>query len=101
MATINTEFPKDFSDNGTTKEVKDQVEHLTAKIGARVQTMLDGAQEKLSGAKDTAFSAASRARASAGDKVDTLGSMMQKHPIATIAIGCAAGYLLGRLTARR
>jgi len=101
MATISTEFPDTSSsgDNGTS--ATDIKEELKSRIGSRVQTMLDGASEKLSGAKARVSSAASTARATAGEKVDTMGDMMQKHPLATIAIGLGVGYVLGRLMARR
>lgn len=101
MATLSNEFPDTSfsSDNGTSAaDIKDE---LKSKIGARVQTMLDGASEKFSGAKARVSSAASTARATAGEKVETMGDLMQKHPIATIAIGLGVGYVLGRLMARR
>lgn len=99
MGTLSNEFPPDTSfsaDNGasTATELKD-------KISSRVQTMLDGASEKLAGAKARVSSAASTARTTAGEKVETVGDLMHKHPLATIAIGLGAGYILGRLMARR
>ena len=100
MGTLG-EFPDTTfsSDNGTSvSEVK---EELKARIGSRVQSMLDGASEKLSGAKARVSSAASTARVTAGEKVETIGDQMHKHPLATIAIGLGVGYILGRLMARR
>jgi ElaB/YqjD/DUF883 family membrane-anchored ribosome-binding protein len=99
MGTLSNEFPTDTtfsSDNGTStaSELKDR-------IGTRVQTMLDQASEKLSGAKARVSTAASSARSTAGAKVETMGDMMHKHPLATIAIGLGAGYILGRIMARR
>ena len=97
MGTLSTEFPDtSFTpDNGTTttSELKD-------KISSRVQTMLDGASEKLSGAKARVTSAASSARSTAGEKVESVGDLMHRHPIATIAIGLGVGYILGRIMAR-
>jgi ElaB/YqjD/DUF883 family membrane-anchored ribosome-binding protein len=101
MGTLSNEFPDTSfsSDNGTSAaEVK---EDLKARIGTRVQSMLDGASEKLSGAKTRVSSAASTARTTAGEKVETIGDLMHRHPLATIAIGLGAGYILGRLMARR
>ena len=101
MGTLSSEFPPDTSfsaDNGTSAGAKD---HLTSRIGTRVQSMLEGASEKLSGARSTVSSAATKARAQAGEKVETVGGIMHKHPLATIAIGLGVGYVLGRLMARR
>jgi ElaB/YqjD/DUF883 family membrane-anchored ribosome-binding protein len=102
MATLGSEFPETSfsSDNGATRAA-DVKEHLTSRIGSRVQSMLENASEKFSGAKSSVSSAASKARVQAGDKIETVGGIMHKHPLATIAIGLGAGYLLGRLMARR
>jgi ElaB/YqjD/DUF883 family membrane-anchored ribosome-binding protein len=96
MGTISNEFPDTSfsSDNGTTAELKE-------KIGTRVQSMLDGASEKLSGARSRVSSAASSARTTAGEKVESMGEMRHRHPLVTIAIGLGVGYILGRLMARR
>lgn len=101
MATLSNEFPDTSfsSDNGA--KAGDEKEHLTSRIGSRVQSMLDGASEKLSGARSSVSSAASRARATAGDQVESMGGIMHKHPIATIAVGLGVGYIIGRLMARR
>lgn len=101
MATLSSESPgTTFStDNGTSAaEIKDD---LKSRIGSRVQSMLDGASEKFSGAKARVSSAASTARTTAGEKVEFMGGVMHRHPLATIAIGLGVGYILGRLMARR
>ena len=101
MGTLTSEFPETSftGDNGA--RASDVKEHLTSRIGSRVQSMLEGASEKLSGARSSVSSAASRARVQAGDKIETVGGIMHKHPIATIAIGLGVGYVLGRLMAAR
>ena len=102
MATLSSEFPDTtFSADNGTSTAADVKDDLKNRIGSRVQTMLDGASEKLSGAKSRVTSAASTARATAGEKVETMGDLMHRHPLATIAIGLGAGYILGRLMARR
>jgi ElaB/YqjD/DUF883 family membrane-anchored ribosome-binding protein len=99
MATLSNEFPDTSfsSDNGTASSTAGE---LKDRISSRVQTMLDGASEKLSGAKAKVSSAASTARSTAGEKVESIGDVMHRHPIATIAIGLGVGYILGRLMAR-
>lgn len=99
MGTLSSDTPDTSfsSDNGTSAgagELKDR-------ISSRVQSMLDEASEKLTGAKTRVTSAASSARATAGAKVESMGDIMHRHPLATIAIGLGAGYILGRLMARR
>ncbi|HUQ05129.1 MAG TPA: DUF883 C-terminal domain-containing protein [Kofleriaceae bacterium] len=98
MGTLSNEFPDTSfsSDNGTTATAGE----LKEKISSRVQSMLDGASEKLSGAKARVSSAASTARTTAGEKVESVGDIMHRHPIATIAIGLGVGYIIGRLMAR-
>jgi ElaB/YqjD/DUF883 family membrane-anchored ribosome-binding protein len=99
MGTLGSEFPDtSFSSDNGTSAAKD---HLTSRIGSRVQTMLENASEKFSGARSTVSSAASKARVQAGEKVETVGGIMHKHPLATIAVGLGVGYVLGRLMARR
>ncbi len=97
MGTLTNESPDTSfsSDNGTTTTGE-----LKEKISSRVQSMLDGASEKLSGAKARVSSAASTARSTAGEKVESVGDLMHRHPIATIAIGLGVGYILGRIMAR-
>lgn len=101
MGTHTSEFDetKYSSDNGTgPSEMKDE---LKTRIGSRVQSMLDNASERLSGATTRVRSAASTARTTAGEKVDSMGELMRRHPIATIAIGLGVGYILGRVMAAR
>lgn len=101
MATLSSDSKETgFSgDNGTSaSEMKDE---LKTRIGSRVQSMLDGASEKFSGAKARVSSAASTARSTAGEKVESMGDLMHRHPLATIAIGLGVGYILGRVMARR
>lgn len=100
MGTLTSDFNESTfsSDNGTSaSEMKDELKS----IGSRVQSMLDSASERLSGAKTRVRSAASTARTTAGEKVETLGDLMHRHPLATIAIGLGVGYILGRVMAAR
>ncbi len=101
MGTLSSDINESTfsSDNGTSaSEMKDE---LKSRIGSRVQSMLDGASERLSGAKTRVRSAASTARTTAGEKVESMGDLMHRHPLATIAIGLGVGYLLGRFMAAR
>lgn len=86
MATVRTDKP------GNSLE--------SAEIGDRIQHALDDAQSRLSDAGQRLSRATTKARDFAGEKVDTLGDIMQKHPLATIAIGLGVGYVIGRLMAR-
>jgi CheY-like chemotaxis protein len=70
-------------------------------LGARVHTMIDGARDRVTGAGHRVAEAATRARSFAGDNVDSLGGVMGRHPLVTIALGLGLGYFLGRMMARR
>jgi ElaB/YqjD/DUF883 family membrane-anchored ribosome-binding protein len=63
-------------------------------VSARLHHAVDGAADRMSSIKDGA-----RDRGAA--LLKDLGGAMSRHPIATVAIGLGAGYLLARLRARR
>jgi len=65
--------------------------------GERIADKLHHAVDQ---ATDRASDMASHARTNIDTWVRDLGTMMQRRPIATIAIGVACGYLLARLRRR-
>ena len=73
--------------------VKDKVHHA-------VDVAADRAGEMASRAKERASDMASSARGSIDGWIRDLGSMMERRPIATIAIGVAFGYFLAKLRNR-
>jgi ElaB/YqjD/DUF883 family membrane-anchored ribosome-binding protein len=70
-------------------------------LGARVHTMIDGARDRVTGAGHRVADVATRARTIAGENVDSLGTLMKRHPLVTIGLGLGLGYVIGRLMARR
>ncbi|HVK73638.1 MAG TPA: hypothetical protein VM734_09965 [Kofleriaceae bacterium] len=76
------------------------LEQQGSEIGERIQGALDDAQSRLSDAGARLTRSASRARELASERVESLTELMQRHPIATIAIGLGVGFVIGRLMAR-
>jgi ElaB/YqjD/DUF883 family membrane-anchored ribosome-binding protein len=75
-----TDSKQDSGSNGPSKvHLDDAVEQVAERLGAmkaRARDSLDGA-------------------------IKDLGAAMARHPVATVAIGLGAGYVLARLLARR
>ena len=76
------------------------LENQGHEIGERIQSALDDAQTRLSDAGQRLSRSAARAREMATQRIDSLGELMQRHPVATIAVGLGVGFVLGRLMAR-
>jgi hypothetical protein len=78
---------------GGMKDVKEKMHHA-------VDSAADRASELASRAKERAVDYAHNARGSIDQWVRDLGSMMERRPIATIAIGVAFGYFLAKMRNR-
>ncbi len=86
--------------NIRTDKPSNSLEQQGHEIGERIQGALEDAQTRLTDAGARLSKATSRARDVAGDKFESLGSLMAKHPVATVAIGLGVGFVIGRLMAR-
>lgn len=73
----------------------------TGKIGAESNGKIaDKLHNVVDQASDRASDIASKARTNLDSWIRDLGAMMERHPVRTVFIGVAAGYLLAKFRGR-
>jgi len=73
---------------------------LEAIMATTFEKVSNGISDKLHGAGERIADFKDDAARDLGRRVDALGAMMKKHPLVTVGIGLAAGYLVARIIHR-